>query len=188
MYDMYLKLIIIFGIFVTISIIMDFKAKNFISENHNMIWYALMFSCAHIVAFNNYDNPYYKFITPVVLSSFVACVIIFHKNKRYLFREIDKKLIDENRDGIIEIINNYKNNYLDDKSEITLLKNRVVFEGMSNAQVEEGLILIGDFLNKNRKKYTVADYVKYIVKSWILPYVISIAVAFIAIKLIMNSL
>ncbi len=174
----------------TISIIMDLKAKNFIYENHNMIWYVLMFSCSHIVfAFNNnYDSPYYKFITPVVLISFAAGIIFFNKNKRYLFREIDKKLIDENRDDIIKIIDRYKNNYLDDKSEITLLKNKVVFENMNKKQVEECLSLIGDFLNENRKNYALADYVIYIVKSWLIFFIILAAVAFIAIKLTMNSL
>ncbi|WP_312699574.1 hypothetical protein [Sedimentibacter sp.] len=55
---------------------------------------------------------------------------------------------------------------------------------MSKTQVEECLSLIGDFLNENRKKYTAVDYASYIIKSWLLPSVISIAVTFIIIKLI----
>ena len=186
MNEIFLKIIIIFGIFVIVSIVMDLKAENFISENHNMIWYATMYSFAHIVFTfeNNYDGSYYTFITPVVLIAFVAGVIIFNKNRRYLFRGIDKKLIIENRDDIIKIIDGYKADFLDGKLEVTLLKNKVVFEGMSKTQVEECLSLIGDFLNENRKKYTAVDYASYIIKSWLLPSVISITVTLIIIKLI----
>ena len=62
MNEIFFKIIIVFGIFVIVSIIMDLKAKNFISENHNMIWYATMYSSAHIVFTfeNNYDSPLFN--------------------------------------------------------------------------------------------------------------------------------
>ncbi|WP_313340450.1 hypothetical protein [Sedimentibacter sp.] len=184
-----LKLILVFGIFIIIYIIMELKADNFISWKFNMIWLLLMITSTQSVSvYNNiFTEGYYLLIMPLSLIVIIGGFIIFQKNKIYLFRAIDKKLIAEKRDDIIKIIDNYKNNYIDDKPEITLLKDKVVFEGMNKTQVEECLLLIGNFLNENRKNYTMADYAIYIVKSWLVPFIIAIAAVFIVIKLILNS-
>jgi len=123
----------------------------------------------------------------VALLFFLAIISIFislNKNKIYYLKGIDKNFVKENINKISKIIDDYIDNNLDDKSKILFIKNRIVFEDVSKTQIKECLSLVGNFLDENRKKYAIKDYLIYYSKSIVLPAVIMATIAFILIKVI----
>jgi len=122
-------------------------------------------------------------LTTAVLGGY----IIFQKNRIYLFKRIDKKLVMENKSKIIQIIDDYKSNYTNSNSEITFANSKVVFEKVSRAQTEECLSIIGYFLDETRREYTFKDYIIYFIKD-LIPIVLTIVAMFVLFKFMTNRL
>lgn len=112
---------------------------------------------------------------------------ILKKKKIYYFKGIDKNYIKRNINEISKIVKDYKNNNLDDKSEISLINGRITFEKVSESHIKECLSLIGSYLDENRKKYTVKDYLTYYTKTIAFPIMIVLAIVFILLKIIYND-
>lgn len=170
--------------FYIISIIMDFRSKNFIYERQNILFMLIMMISINLVVYaysyyNEYARTYTMMINLVMAIAIIGGYLVFQKNRIYHFKGIDNKLIKENMNEIKQIIDDYRANYLGVKSEITLLKNRVVFEKVSKEHAEECLSLIGSFFDENRRKYTLKDYLLYFIKGHLMPIVIIILVAII---------
>lgn len=177
-----LKIAIVLAVFIIKQIVMDFKYKNFIPEvNYNI----LSFVMYGIIIINaGSDFIYDSYVLIFGLATIIAIFIILRKNKFYYFKGIDKKVVKENENEIIDIINKYKKSNLDNESEISLISNRIIFENVKKTQVEECLSLIGSYLDKNRKKYTVKDYLTHYGKTIVLPSVITISVIFMIFKIL----
>lgn len=184
MKDLIILVVIIGAFFYVISIIMDFKAKNFIYEKQNILFMLIMVISINLVGYvysyyNDYARTYTMMINVVMAIAILGGYLVFQKNRIYHFKGMDNKLVKENMNEIKQIIEDYRANYLGVKSEITLLKNRVVFEKVSKEHTEECLSLIGNFLDENRRKYTLRDYLLYFIKGHLLPIIIIILVAVI---------
>jgi len=181
-----IKIIIIVAVYIIISVIIEFKNKNYISEKYNYILIiAMYFIFFAVVLFGNelideIDNPYVLFLIPAAI---IGTYIVFKKNKTYCFKGINKNFIKENKNEISRIIKEYKNNNLDDNSEIFLENNNITFNNVNKSQIEECLLLIGNYLDENRKKNTINDYLIYYTKTIIVPVVIAAAVVLILNKI-----
>ncbi|MDF2948810.1 MAG: hypothetical protein K0R07_831 [Sedimentibacter sp.] len=177
-----LKIAIILIAYIIFLIVMDIKYKNFIPEiNYNIISIAIY--CFIIMdAIDNFNDLINE---PVILILVLIVIIatLLRKNKFYNFKGIDKKLIKEKENDILDIINQFKNS-LEGESDITLANNRLVFEKVSKTQVHECLSLIGNYLDENRIKHAFKDYLHYYTKTIILPIIITIAAIYIVIKAI----
>ncbi len=188
MRELIIEVTIIGGFYYIISLILEFKVKNFIFEKHNILLILIMMVSLYLFGFFRYNNEqsisYTMFINVILAIAILGGYIIFQRNRIYFFKRIDKKLIVENTSEIKQIIEDYKSKYTDGKSDITLANNKVVFENVNKSRTEACLSLIGDYLDKNRKKYTSRDYLMYFIKFHLLPIVIMIAVLFIFFKLI----
>lgn len=172
--------------------IMDYKAKNFIYEKHNILLILIMIIIMNLVVF--IQSYYYKYITIYsTMINFVIAIatlggyLVFQKNRIYFFKGIDKKLIKENKNEIIQIIEDYRINYTGSKSEITFANSKVVFEKVSKEQAEECLTLIGNFLDENRREYTLKDYLIYLFKGHLIPAILVFAVIYLLFKVIFNQ-
>lgn len=184
MKDLIIVVVIIGAFFYIISVIMDFKAKNFIYEKQNILFMLIMVITINIIGYvysyyNEYPRTYTMMINVVMAIAILGGYLVFQKNRIYYFKGIDSKLVKENMNEIKQIIEDYSTNYLGVRSEITLLKNRVVFEKVSKEHAEECLSLVGNFLDENRRKYTLKDYLLYFIKGHLLPIAIIILVAVI---------
>ena len=184
MQESMIVVVIIGAFFYIISIMMDFKAKNFIYEKQNILFMLIMMISLNLAGYvysyyNEYVRTYTMMINVVMAIAILGGYLVFQKNRIYHFKGIDSKLIKENRNEIKQIIEDYRTNYLGVKSEITLLKNRVVFEKVIKEHAEECLSLIGSFLDENRRKYTIKDYLLYFIKGHLIPIAIIILVAII---------
>ncbi len=182
-----LDIVIILIGFAIISIILDFKMKNFILEAYKSIFF-IVFYCAvffkNIFRINGLTTETYVSVTLLIFFAIISIFIISNKNKIYYFKEIDKNFVKENINKISKIIDDYIDNNLDDKSKISFIKNRIIFEDVSKTQIKECLLLVGNFLDENRKKYTIKDYFIHYLKTIALPYVIIVTTAFIIINMI----
>jgi len=134
---------------------------------------------------NGLTSETYTSVALLIFLAIFSVLIITNKNKIYYLKGIDKNFVKENIYKISEIIDDYIDNNLDDKSKISFIKNRIVFEDVSKNQIRECLSLVGNFLDENIKKYTIKDYLIYCSKSIILPAVIIATIAFIIIKVIL---
>lgn len=177
--------VVITGVFFYIvSLILEFKAKNFIYEKQNILFMLIMVISLNLVGYiySYYVRTYTMMINVVMAIAILGGYLVFQKNRIYYFKGIDYKLVKEYKNDIKQIIENYRENYLGRKSEITLLKNRVVFEKVSKEQVEECLSLIGNFLDENRSDYSLKDYFMYFIKWHLIPTAIVIVVIYIVFK------
>jgi len=187
MEEIFLKIAIFLIADIIIIILMDFKYKNFIPEiNYNIlnlvIYFVIIINPRSINSFIN--EIYGSFVLVFALVIIIGIYIALRKNKFYHFKGIDKNFVKENKNEILDIIHRYKNINLDDESEISLVNNRIIFEKVRKTQVEECLSLIGSYLDENRKKYTVKDYLTYYAKSIVLPVVITVVGIFIFFKIL----
>ncbi|WP_313413292.1 hypothetical protein [Sedimentibacter sp.] len=117
----------------------------------------------------------------------VAAIVVFtvlKKNKIYYFKGIDKKFIKSRNNEISHILQDYKNNNLDDEASIYFEKNSIVFNRLSKLQIKECISLIGNYIDENKEKYTIANYLNYYVKTVAVPVIITLAVVFIFIKIL----
>lgn len=89
MNEIFVKFIVICVIFITIYIIMEFKADNFINGKNHTLWFLLLLISIRIVYANDYDD-YYVYIPLLFLFAITAGCIVFLKNKIYLFKGLDK--------------------------------------------------------------------------------------------------
>ncbi len=188
MRELIISVAIIGAVFYGIFMIMEYKAKNFTYEKHNFLLILVMILSVNLVGFilryyYEYDVGYSMMINAVISIAFYGGYIIFQKNRIYYFKGIDKKLIKEYEHEIVQIIEDYRINYTGSKSEITFIKNRVVFEKVSKEQAEECLSLIGNLLDINRREYSLKDYLLYFIKGHIIPTVIIIAIIYLLFKL-----
>ena len=177
-----LKFIIILSVYIIISVIMDFKIKNFASEKYNIIVIvATNYAFIVLVLFGNrlIDEIYNSFVMFLIPIAIFGIYIILKGNKTYCFKGIDKDFVKENKNEISKIINEYKNHHLDDKSEMFLKNNNITFSKVNKSQIEECLLLIGNFLDENREKYTITNYLTYYTKTIFAPVVIAVAVVLI---------
>lgn len=179
-------LVIVFSaiglLFYITALIMEYKAKNYIYEKYNILLNLMMFVSIYSVGGvykYKYSGSYSSFINVIIAIAILGGYVIFQKNRIYLFKGIDKKFIRENKREIIQIIENYKNNYTAANSEITLVNNKVVFEKVNKEQTEECLSLIGNFLDENRKEYTSKDYFNYYIKAQMIPLTIIIVAIYL---------
>lgn len=187
MNEIILEISIILIAFIIISIILDFKMKNFILEIYKSI-FIIIFYCAiffkNMMKTNGFTSETYTSVALLLFFSVISIFIISNKNKIYYFKNIDKNFVKENINKISKIIDDYIENNLDDKSKISFIKNRIVFEDVRKTQIKECLSLVGNFLDENRKKYTIKDYFAYCFKAIAFPAVIIVTIAFILIKVI----
>jgi len=177
-----LKFIIILSVYIIVSVIMDYKIKNFASEKYNIIVIvATNYAFIVLVWFGNrlIDEIYNSFVMFLIPIAIFGTYIILKGNKTYCFKGIDKVFVKENKNEISKIINEYKNHHLDDKAEIFLKNNNITFSKVNKSQIEECLLLIGNFLDENREKYTIIDYLTYYTKTIFAPVVIAVAVVLI---------
>lgn len=116
-----------------------------------------------------FQEHYTMIINVVMVIAILGGYLIFQKNRIYYFKGIDYKLVKEYKNDIEQIIEDYRDNYLGRKSEITLLKNRVVFEKVNKENAKECLSLIGNFLDENRRDYSLKDYFIYFIKGHLTP-------------------
>lgn len=160
--------------FYIISLIIDYRTKNFIYQKHNLLFNLIMFISVYSVGeiYRYKISGHYIFIHIIIMIAVIGGYLIFQKNRIYFFKGIDKKLVKENKYEIMQIIDNYKENYIGAKSDITFEKNKIVFEEVSKEQTEECLSLVGRLLDDERVKYTYRDYLVYIIKRHIIPLVI----------------
>lgn len=182
--DLIIVVVILGVFFYIISIIMDLKAKNFIYEKQNILFMLIIVIILNLVGyaysyFNEYPRTYTMMINVVMAIAILGGYLIFQKNRIYYFKGMDYKLVKEYKNDIKQIIGDYRDNYLGSRAEITLLRNRVVFEKVSKEHAEECLSLVGNFLDENRRKYTLKDYLLYFIKGYIMPIAIVILVAII---------
>jgi hypothetical protein len=189
MRELIIGVIAIVVFFYIIFLIMEYKTKNFIYEKYTislmLIMMASMYLSGFKYSYNQHQIGSYGMLINVILAIVIlGGYIIFQKNRIYLFKGIDKKLVRENKSEIIQIIEDYKSNCTDSKSDITYTGNRVVFEKVNKAQAEECLSIIGEFLDKNRREYKPKDYLIYFIKGHLMPAAITIAAMFILFKLI----
>lgn len=182
-----LEISIIIICFIIITIILDFIMKNFILEIYKSIFF-IAFYCAmffkNMMKTSGLTSETYTSVALLIFCAIISIFIITNKNKIYYLKGIDKNFIKENANKISMIIDDYTDNNLDDKVKISFIKNRIVFEDVSKTQIKECLSLVGNFLDDNRKKYTIKDYLIYYSKSIVLPVVIIATIAFILIKVI----
>jgi hypothetical protein len=164
-----------------IMLTMDFKLKNFVPEKY----YNILIIAMYIVIFTvrwagngfsptAYDSLSLLFIPAALIVTYTFVI----KSKFYCFKGIDKKFVRENRDEISKIINEYKCQNLQGTSDISLGSNNIIFERVSASQIKECLSMIGNYLDDNRDKYTVRDYLIYYTKTIVVP---SVIVAFLLI-------
>lgn len=189
MRELITEVLIVGVLFYIISLIMEYKAKNFIYEKYKILLMLLMMTCIYLIGYKySYDKQrlgYYGMFINVILTIVVlGGYIIFQKNRIYLFKGIDKKLIRDNKSEIMQIIEDYKPNCPDCKSDITFTGTRVVFEKVSKIQAEECLSIIGSYLDESRNEYTLKEYLTYFIKGHLIPTVTAIAVLFILFKFI----
>lgn len=177
-----LMVIIILSVYIIISVMMDFKIKNFVSEKYNnIVIIATNFAFIVLVWFGRrlIDEIYNSFVLFLIPIAIFGTYIILKKNKTYCFKGIDKVFVKENKNEISKIIKEYKNYNLDDKSEIFFENNNITFSKVNKSQIEECLLLIGNYLDENREEYTIKDYLTYYTKTIIAPVVIAVAVVLI---------
>lgn len=129
-----------------------------------------------------FQEHYTMIINVVMVIAILGGYLIFQKNRIYYFKGIDYKLVKEYKNDIEQIIEDYRDNYLGRKSEITLLKNRVVFEKVNKENAKECLSLIGNFLDENRRDYSLKDYFIYFIKGHLTPTAIVIVVFYFVFK------
>lgn len=178
-------------LFYIISCIMEYKAKNFINEKHNIFFLLIMMSSIYFIGFKysyNQNRSYSMLINVLLTIAILGGYIIFQKNRICFFKKMDKKLVMENKSEIIQIINDYKSNYTNSNSEITFANSKIVFEKVSKVQAEECLLKIGNLLDENRREYTFKDYLIYFIKGHLIPIVLTIGAAFIFFKFISYGL
>lgn len=181
-----LEIIIVFIVYEIISIIIDLKMKNFILERYNnvliiIIYFVLFIDLRPDNGFG--AETYYLYIPLLVPFAIFGIYIVLKKSKTYYFRGIDKKFIKENTNDISKIIEDFKNNYLDDKAEVSFVNNRIIFEKVSKTEIAECLSLVGNYLDENREKYTIKYYVTYYTKTIAIPVVIAATIAFVLMKI-----
>lgn len=173
-----------------IVIIMDYKAKNFTSELYKLKIYigTYLVLNACILYFGSIDTKalFNATIHIVVITVIFILYMFLNKSKIYHFKGMDKKIIKENTDEISKIITDYKNNNLDEKSQITFIDRRIIFEGVGKSGINECLTQVGEYLDEIREAYTVKDYVLYYLKSTILPLSILIVLIFIVLRKVIN--
>lgn len=175
-----LKILIIFLIYyIIIFAIMDFKIKNFISEKFNIVL-TVATNLAFIVIIwlvnGLIDEPYSLFFILLIPTAIIAVYIIFVENKTYCFKDMDKGFVKENKADILNIIYEYKNSNSDNELEVSLENNKIIFNKAGKSQIKECLSLVGSYLSKNRKKYTIKDYISHYTKAIVVPVVIAAAV------------
>lgn len=175
------------GIFFYIAyLILEYKAKNFIYEKYKILFTLIMMTSIYWSGFEysyRRNGSYSMLISIIITIAGLGGYIIFQKNRIYFFKEIDKKLIMENRSEIIQIINDYKYSFTDVKSDITFANTKIVFENVGKIQAEECLSIIGNFLDKNRREYKFKDYLIYFIKGHLIPLAIAIVTVVIFFKL-----
>lgn len=182
--DLIIVIVILGVFFYIISIIIDLRAKNFIYEKHNILFMLIMVIILNLVGyaysyFNEYPRTYTMMINMVMAIAILGGYLIFQKNRIYYFKGMDYKLAKEYKNDINQIIGDYRDKNLGSKSEITLLRNRIVFEKVSKEHAEECLSLVGNFLDEKRRKYTIKDYLLYFIKGYLMPIAIVILVVII---------
>ncbi len=195
MHEKIMKIIIVSIVFIIISIRIDFKIKNFMPEiYYNILIIIFYFFLLVDVKSTNglIAETYNSFVLLLVPISIMGIYNILKKKKIYYFKGIDKNYIKRNINEISKIVKDYKNNNLDDKSEISLINGRITFEKVSESHISEShikecLSLIGSYLDENRKKYTVKDYLTYYTKTIAFPIMIVLAIVFILLKIIYND-
>ncbi|GEM_PF-471700 len=176
------KLIIVFLIYIIIYEAMNFKIKNFISEVYSTILNFVMYFAliAVILLGNGIDEAYYLLIVFIILYAIIIAYKIWRKKKIYCFKDIDRKLIEEKKSDILDIVYGYNR-----EIEVSIENNRIIFDKDDKNKIEECLELVGNYLNENRKKYTVKDYAIYYTKTIIFPVAI-VAVIFTIFHIINN--
>ena len=189
MIDLVTSIGIIAGIFYIIYVAMDLMADNFIYEKQNTLLMLVMAILMNIAGFMHsryhlYDRTSTMVINIAVITAFLGGYLIFQRKRIYYFRGIDNKLIKKYRNEITQIIEDYKVDNLGRKAEITLINNKLAFKKVSKEQTKECLLLIGNFLDENRREYKLKDYLSYFIKGHVFPAAIAGLIFFIFYKLI----
>lgn len=185
-----LQIVIILTVYIIIYIIMDFKIKNFISQKYNNVFSIVVYFVFIVVAwFSNglIEKKYNSLILFLIPAAIILTYILLKKDKTYYLKGIDKNFVKENKNEISKIIREYKNNNLDNELEISFENNKITFEKVNKSKKEECLSLIGKYLDENRKKYIVKDYLTYYTKTIVAPVLITAVVLLIFYKINNNS-
>jgi hypothetical protein len=154
---------------------MDFKFKNFVPEKY----YNILIIAMYIVIFTvrwagtGFSPKAYESLSLLIVpAALIVTYILVIKSKFYCFKGIDKKFVNENRDEILKIIQEYKFHNLQGKSDISMGSKNIIFDNVSASQIKECLSMIGNYLDENRDKYTARDYTIYYIKTFVVPSVI----------------
>jgi len=179
--------IIIILVFLIFYMVINFKFKNLIPEIYNKMLLAVIYFM--LIVKLRYENGFLNglydllYILLIMAAAIVAFTVL-KKNKIYFFKGIDKKFIKSRNNEILHILQEYKNNNLDDEASIHLEKSSIVFNGLNKLQIKECISLIGSYIDENKGKYTIDDYVNYYVKTVAVPVIITLAVVTIFIKIL----
>lgn len=176
----YVIFILIFLIF---YIIISFKFKYFMPEIYNKMLFVIIYFMfiVRARADNEFFNFFYIFLLMILA---VVALTVFKKKKIYHFRGIDKKFIKARDNEISCILQDYKNENLDDEASISVESDRIIFNKLSKIQIKKCLCILENYLFENRGKYTIKDYLAYYTKSVALPGIIIFAVVFMFIKIL----
>lgn len=180
-----IEFLIIILAFLIFRLLISFKFKNFIPEIYNKMFFVVIYFMIIVraIADNGFTNEIFHFFYIFLISAVVIVAItIVKKDKTYYFKGMDKKFIKVKRNEITQLLQDYKNNNLKDEATISLNEDRIVFNKLNKLQIKECLSLLGNYLDENREKYTISNYLSYYTKSIVIPVIITIAVVFIFIK------
>lgn len=180
-----LRIIIIFLIYTIVSVIMDFKIRNLIQEEYNILLWTVM-STLFITVFwmNSGLIEIYDLLAMFLIPATIFIIYIkLRKSRIYCFKDIDRNFIEKNKSDILNIVYEYKNSNSDNEWEASIENNKIIFNKADKAQIDECLLLLGSYLYENRKKYTVKDYLNYYAKAIAVPAVIASAVVLIIAKI-----
>ncbi len=184
-----LEFIIIIFVFLLFYTIIGFKLKNFIPEIYNrmlfvIIYFMILFRAWAENGYSFSNETYSLFYLLLILTAAIAAFTVLKKNKIYYFKGIDKKFIKSRNNEISQILQDYEIDKLGYEASISLEKDRIVFNKLSKHQIKECLSVLGNYLDENREKYTINNYLSYYAKSIALPFIITAAVVFMFIKML----
>jgi hypothetical protein len=175
MEGLFIEIIIIYLFFMAIMLVMDFRFKNFVPEKY----YNILIIATYLVIFTvrwagtGFSPKAYETLSLLIVpAALIVTYTLVIKSKFYCFKGMDKKFVRENRDEISKIIQEYKLNNLQGKSDISLGSKNIIFEKVGSSQIKECLSIIGNYLDDNRNEYTVRDYLIYYAKTLIVPLAI----------------
>lgn len=181
MIEIMLKITVISIVFLIFHTITNLKFKYFIPEIYSGIRLAIV--CFIIFCAGLFDSKLTELYILGLIVALVVILIVLKKNKIYYFKGIYKKFIISKENEILQILEDYKFNNLDNEASVHLQKYGIVFKKLGNDRKKECLDILENYLDVNIEEYTINNYLFYYFKSVVLPVIIPLVVVFVSIKI-----